>query len=206
MKSVDARGRTVEEAVAAAVAELGVSRDQVRVEVLDEASRGLFGLIGVRDARVRVTWTPTPSQAAVEWMRRVTAYMRLSPEVTARQQDEHLLVDVDGEDLGALIGRHGRTLDALQYLLNLSTLKASGQASRVVLDVQGYRRRRAEVLQRVAERAAERVARTGRPVELEPMSAHERRVVHLALQNHPQIVTRSAGEEPYRKVVIERRA
>lgn len=205
MRTAEASGRTVEEAVAAAVEQLGVPRSQVKVEVLEEASRGLFGLIGARDARVRVTWNPSAAEAALDWVRRLTAGMGLQPDIVAREEDGHVFVEVNGQELGVLIGHHGRTLDAAQYLVNLAAAKACGQPVRVVLDVEGYRKRRAEVLQRVAERAAERVARTGRPVELEPMTAHERRVVHLALQHHPRIITRSAGEEPYRKVVIERR-
>lgn len=205
MRAAEARGRTAEEAIAAAVAQLGVPRQQVKVEVLEEASRGLFGLLGTRDARVRVTWSPSKVEAAVDWVRHVAAGMGLQADVSAREDGDHLFVDVAGQELGALIGHHGKTLDAVQYLVNLAAFKASGDQARIVLDVEGYRKRRAEVLQRVAERAAERVARTGWPIELEPMSAHERRVVHLALQHHPRIVTRSAGEEPYRKVVIERR-
>lgn len=196
----------MDEAVRNALAQLGVPREQVRVEVLEEGSKGLFGLIGGREARVRVVWQPSKAEAAAEWMRRVTAAMDLHPEIAVRAADEYVLVDVAGPELGALIGRHGKTLDALQYLLNLATAKVSDEPTRVVLDVGGYRARRAEVLQRIARRAAERVERSGRRVELEPMSAVERRVVHLALQGHPEVVTRSEGEGPYRRVIIERRS
>ena len=107
-----------------------------------------------------------------------------------------------GENLGSLIGRRGETLNALQYLVNLAANKAGGEHVRLVLDVEGYRQGREETLINLAHKMADKSVRTGRRVELEPMSPHERRVVHLALQEDSRVETLSRGEEPYRRVVI----
>ena len=202
-KSVEKKGRSVEEAVAAALQELGVRADQAEVEVLEEPSRGLFGLIGSRDAQVRVTVKETKEEVARRLLQDVAGAVGLDVTITTRREEDYLFFDVRGDELGILIGRRGQTLDALQYLTNLAAGRASSERQRVVVDVEGYRRRREETLQRLAERLAEKVRRSGQSVELEPMSAHERRVIHLALQDSPYVTTYSEGEEPYRKVVIE---
>lgn len=202
-KSVEKRGRSVEEAVAAALQELGVDKEHVEVEVLEEPAKGLFGLIGTRDALVRVTAKETKEKVAFRFLRDVARAIGLDVEISARRDEEYLFFDIRGDELGILIGRRGLTLDALQYLTNLAAGRASNERQRIVVDVEGYRRRREETLQRLAERLAEKVRRSGQSMELEPMSAHERRVIHLALQNSPYVTTYSEGEEPFRKVVIE---
>ena len=202
MRSVEKRGRSVEEAVAMAVAELGVGREEARVEVLEEPSKGLFGLIGGKEARVRVTWAPGKQEVAERLVREIAGAMGLTVQVAARADEDYIFLDLQGPDLAVLIGRHGQTLEALQYLVNLAVSRVSDERRRVLLDVEGYRRRREETLQRLAARLAEQVRRSGQSVALEPMSAHERRVIHVTLQDHPGVTTRSEGEEPYRKIVI----
>lgn len=204
MTSVEARGKTVDEAIAAALSQLGVPRERVRVEVLEEANKGLFGVFGGRSALVRVTVTRDKAAVAAELLQQVASAMDLQVTVTTEDVDgETQRLDISGSDLGVLIGHHGQTLDALQYWLNVAVAKqVPDQPVRLVVDVEGYRRRREESLQRLASRLAEKARRTGREVELEPMTAHDRRVIHLALQDHPDIETRSVGEEPHRKVVI----
>lgn len=193
----------MEEAVAAALQELGIGREQAEIEVLDEAAKGLFGLIGSRDARVRVTARERKEDVARRLIQDITAAIGMDVTITSRQEEDYMFLDVRGDELGILIGRRGQALDALQYLVNLAAGRASSEKQRVVVDVEGYRRRREETLQRLAERLAEKVRRSGERTELEPMSAHERRVIHLALQDSPHVITHSEGEEPFRKVVIE---
>lgn len=203
MISVEKRGRSVEEAVAAALQELGVQAEQAEVEVLEVPARGLFGLIGSRDALVRVTVKESKEDLALRFLQDVARAIGLDVEISTRRDEDYVFFDVRGDELGILIGRRGQTLDALQYLTNLAVGRVSGERQRIVVDVEGYRRRREETLQRLAERLAEKVRRSGQSMELEPMSAHERRVIHLALQNSPYVTTYSEGEEPFRKVVIE---
>lgn len=239
MRSVEKRGKSVEEAVRAALAELGARREDVDIDVLEEGSRGLFGLLA-KEARVRVTVReaavrePEPAatageagglravapdgrearggrdgkggkdakDAAVGLVEAISRAMGIAVACSAREESGAVFVEVSGADVGALIGRRGQTLDALQYLVNLAANKNAREHKRIVVDAEGYRRRREETLRRLAVQLAEKARRSGRDVVLEPMTAYERRIIHLELQNHPYVTTRSIGEEPYRKVVI----
>lgn len=202
MRSVEASGRTVEEAVERAVRELGVERARVEVEVLEEPSRGFLGVFGQRPARVRVTYRPSKAEAAVEFVMGVCRRLGLDARCEVREEDGALRVELTGPGLATLIGRRGRTLDALQYLADVSATRQSGDRRPLVVDADGYRRQQEERLRRLALRMAERARRTGRAVVLRPMPARERRIVHLALRDLPGVRTESVGEEPLRKVVI----
>jgi spoIIIJ-associated protein len=202
MKVVEKSGRTVDEAMAAALEELGVPSNRAKVEVLDEGKGGFLG-IGAKPAVVRATLKESRRERVEEFLNEVCGAMDVDVELAVREEGEYLYVDVNGREAGILIGHHGQTLDALQYLLNLVASKVEHDGQRVVLDVEEYRKRREETLIRLATRLAERVQRNGEPMVLEPMSAHERRVIHLALQDNPNVVTGSEGEDPFRRVVIQ---
>ncbi len=201
MKVVEKTGRTVDEAVAAALEELGVPSDRVKVEVLDEGKGGFLG-IGARPAVVRVSVRETRRERIEQFMDELCLAMGVDVTFSVKEDGEYLRLDVTGREAGILIGHHGQTLDALQFILNLVAAKVENDDKRVLLDVEGYRKRREETLTRLATRLADRVKRVGEPTVLEPMSAHERRVIHLALQNNPAVTTTSEGEEPNRRVVI----
>jgi len=203
MRSVEKKGRTVEEAVSAALKELGVEAERVDVQVLEEPRRGFLG-IGGREARVKVTVRPRRDEAGVEFLTRLVGALGAQGRVEAREEDGQLWLEMWGEELGMLIGHHGRTLEALEYLVNLVLARSCGGREHVVVDVEGYRRRRDDAVRRMARRVAERVRRTGRSAVLEPMSARERKLVHLALQDDADIVTKSEGQEPFRKIVISK--
>ncbi len=202
MREVEKTGRTVEEAVEAALEELGITRDKAEIEVLDEGARGFLGLLKTREARVRVTWRPSKGEFAADFIRQVGDFLEIPLKVVWQEKDGIINVDIDGEGLGILIGRRGQTLAALQYLTNAASRRIAGDGSRVVLDVQGYKNKRGESLERLAARAAERAIRYGREVSLDPMPATDRRIVHMALKDNPRVKTHSRGEEPYRKVVV----
>lgn len=194
-------GRTPAEAVAAGLRALGLREEDARVEVLDEGARGFLGL-GARDARVTITAAPSPAEVAGAWLREVLDAAGIRAEVRVRVEEGVVLAEVAGAELGALIGSRGRTLDALQYLLNIAVGKRARGHQHVVLDIAGYRKKREELLCRIARNAAEQVRRTGRRVVLEPMPPAERRLVHLALKEMRDLCTQSEGEEPYRRVVV----
>ena len=202
MKAVEKKGRTVDEAVAAALTELGAVQEEVVIEVLEEPNKGFFGLIGGKGALVRVTRRERKEDLVRRVLGEIAEALGLQVQIEGRADEESVVLNLRGPDLGVLIGRRGQTLDALQYLVNLAGSKNSVGRERIILDVEGYRQRRAETLERLAARLADRVRRTGESVALEPMSAHERRVIHLALQENPYVTTHSEGEEPFRKVVI----
>lgn len=204
---LEVHGRTVEEAIAEGLAALGLAREHAAVEVVEPGSKGFLG-IGAREAVVRIAAALSPADAARLMVTEILSTGGFAADVDV-QWDEAtrvVAVSIRGDNLGSLIGRHGRTLEALETLLNVACCRASSGARQVVLDIGGYRDRRAEVLRRLTERMADTVRRTGRSAALDPMPARERRLVHLALQDAPDIVTRSEGEEPARYVVIERRS
>jgi spoIIIJ-associated protein len=196
-------GKTIEEAIEMALAELEVSRDRIDYEVLEVPSKGLFGFIGSKQARVKVTVRPIdPVEEAGQFLEKTFKAMKLDVAMEKMTHEDHVVINLRGDDLGVLIGKHGQTLDALQYLTNLAANRDAEDRSRIILDVEDYRKRRAETLSRLAMRLADKVKRRGERVVLEPMSPQERKIIHMALQNDHRIVTYSEGDEPYRKVVI----
>lgn len=201
MKTVEAAGKTVEEAIEAGLRELGAPREEVQVEVLEAGSKGFLGF-GARLARVRLTWQQDAGRLAVEFLEQVFRVFGVTVRTEVSEKDGYLYVGCRGRGLGVLIGRRGETLDALQYLVNLAVRRRVGRQVRIILDVENYRQRREDTLVRLARRLSEKVKRTGNRVVLEPMSPHERRIIHMALQGDSQVCTFSEGEEPYRKVVI----
>lgn len=202
MKSVEISRKTIQEAVAAAVKELGVSADKVEIQVLENPSKGFLGLIGNRLAKVLVTVKSVdPIDAAKSFLENILEKMGLKVRMETLT-GEITTINLWGNDLGILIGKHGQTLDALQYLVNLVANKHGDQKVRIVIDIEDYRRRRAETLNNLALRIADRVQRRGDQVTLEPMTPQERKIIHMALQDNPHVYTYSDGDEPYRKITI----
>ena len=206
MKSVEKTGRTVEEATNAALSELGLSREDVTVEVLLEPSRGFLGILGGKGAKVRVTAKRDRADIAKEFVSGLLERMGLEVAIEVRPRGDVLSLDVVGNDLGILIGRHGETLRALEFLTNLACGKGGGPITRIILDVSGYRKRRERELEEIARALAKRVQRTGKSAMTQPLDARDRRVIHLALQNDPVVTTHSEGEEPFRRVVVSLKA
>lgn len=202
MKVLEKTGRTVDEAVAEALGELGADRSQVEVEVLDEGSKGLLGLLGGRAARVRVTFAQNPIEEGKRFLEELMHSAGLKGEVGRTERGEMAVLEVTGNDLGALIGRRGQALDSLQYLVNVVANRHSAEKQRLVVDVEGYRLRREETLRRLALRMADKVKREHRKTILEPMTPQERRVIHATLQGVSDVFTYSEGEDPFRRVVI----
>lgn len=205
MRTVETTGRTVEEAVEASLEELGVEQDAVEIEILEEPNRGLFGILGSKQARVRATLKSYPEDIAREFLNSVFEKMNMTVEITSEEKEGYLHLALSGSNMGILIGRRGETLDALQYLVNLvvnKQLANSGERARIILDIEGYRSKREKTLTMLAEKISLRVRRTGSKVVLEPMNPHERRIIHTALQGDDEVQTYSEGVEPYRKVVV----
>jgi len=219
MESVDIVAKSVEEAIQQALTKLGKSRDEVEITVLSEGHKGLLGFVRGDNARVRVTVRETqvsqadqltkpgiPVAVAEEMLAQLLEHMGIEADVIAKggsgDEQSPILLEVTGDDLGILIGRRGETLSALQFLLNLMVGKQLNSWVRVVIDVEGYRSRREESLRNLASRVAERVRRTGQAIALDPMPANERRIIHLALQNNPYVMTESHGYGEDRRVSI----
>lgn len=273
MKTVRITAKTIEAAVAEGLKQLGISREEAVVHVVEQPSSGLFGLIhkkmavvdisapdeeaaveepkeepatveapkaetpaeepSAKEAPAPVTEepkeAPAPEKAeetekkgreefvfkqeeqdktaeeAKKFLSSVFKGMHLDVTMECLMNEERILLNLHGEGLGILIGKHGQTLDALQYLTNLAAGKAFHHHYFVLLDVENYRERRKDTLEALARRLAGKVKRTGEPVKLEPMAAGERRIIHLALQNDGAVTTESEGEAPHRYVVIKRK-
>jgi spoIIIJ-associated protein len=225
VESLEVTARTVNEAIEKALARLGKSRDEVDISVLSEGSRGILG-IGSEEARILVsvrepevippasTKAMVNLDAATEIARNVLenllAGMRVSAEVAVKppppeavEEGFSVSLDIEGaDDVGILIGRRGETLSAIQFITTLITSKKVGKWTKVLVDVEGYRSRREISLRSLATRIASRVQETRQPMALEAMPPNERRVIHLALQNHPAVTTASTGEGDQRRVII----
>ncbi len=201
MERIETLGRTVEEAVQKALKELGVDREDVQINILEEPSKGLFGLRN-RLARVEVVLDQNPGKVAKRFLENVLRIMQVKADMEIRHMGDYIHLNLRGANLGILIGRRGETLDALQYLTNLHVRKKCEHKGKIILDVEDYRSKREKTLARLAVRLAEEAKRTGRNIVLEPMNPHERRVVHTTLQGNRYVQTHSEGEEPYRKIII----
>jgi spoIIIJ-associated protein len=243
--SIESVGADIESAIAKGIQELGVSRDQVIVEVLEEPSRRLLGL-GAKPARVRLTVIRAPETPALAAeanasepathlfedeeeeaaepvseqelaeaarvgeavLRKLLQRMGIRASVSAHPaqnqsgEPQHWTLNVHGKDLDELVGRRGETLAALQYLTRLITSREIGRRAYLVVDVNGYKARREQVLRRLALLMAEQAIQRGRTVAMEPMPPHERRIIHLTLKDNPHVSTQSIGEGDGRKVTI----
>ena len=230
-KSVTKTAKSVEEAIALAVAELGINEDDAIVEIIDEGTSGGFLGLGKKQATVKVT---APEEAetdeaktedsepvyygddetfegdavseaedqAVSFVAEILSGIGIHGKLDSYREGETIFINITGQDCATAIGRHGETLDAISYLTSLVANKYSEEHIRVSLDIGGYKKRRESMLISMAEKAASRAKRSGRPVALEAMNPAERRIVHSALQTFAGVTTHSEGEEPDRKVIV----
>ena len=274
-RTIEKTGKTVEDALRAALSELGVSESEVDVEVLETPSKGIFGFFGTKPARLKVTVKEIPApksepeekvvsepptvvnfrvvpsldtlpkvdaefveESAVEKADNVetdSAVANVENEpvkeevpfdrekvieraktflielfkainvdltINVREVDDNVILDLQEKDSSMIIGKRGQTIDALQYLTNLAANRSSEEKVRFILDVENYRERREETIIKLAKSVADRVIRIRQDVKMEPMSRHERRIVHTTLQENKRVETHSHGEEPYRYVVV----
>lgn len=203
MEKIEKTGKTVEEALEAALFDLGVDRDQVEYKVIEAPSKALFGLLGGREAKVLVALKKEdPVANAKVFLEKVTKAMGLVVGIEVTSTDDSIMLNLRGDDLGLLIGKHGQTLDALQYLTNIASQREGRERLRILIDIEDYRKRRADTLEQLALRLADRVKRNGEKVVLEPMTPHERKIIHMSLQEDSRVETFSEGQEPFRRVVI----
>lgn len=202
------KGKTVEEAVTAASIEIGVTSANLEYEILDKGSAGFLG-IGAKPAIIKAKKADKPENEKTivdktdDYLESLFKAMNIETEVTIDfDENNNMNINLEGPEMGILIGKRGQTLDALQYLISLYVNKESEAYIRVKLDTENYRARRKDTLENLAKNIAFKVKRSRRSITLEPMNPYERRIIHSALQNDKYVATRSEGEEPYRKVVV----
>ena len=204
---VEKIGKTVDEAVKMALQELNTTEENVEVEVLEEPTKGLLG-IGARPALVRVSVKEekieeNKADKVNEVISNITSCLGLNIKSNVEDTPEALKVNLEGENLGLIIGYKGETLDALQLLTNV-IINKNGEYKRIEIDAQNYREKRKETLTALAHKKARDVVKYGRNITLEPMTPYERRIIHTALQDDSKVTTVSIGSEPFRKVVIKK--
>ena len=207
MKNVTIEKPTVEEAIAAALKELRAENNEVEIEIINEPSKGFFGL-GSKDAKVKVTITNGPEERARKFIDILLKKMSIEADYEVNYSDNILNVDIvkiGEDDKGIVIGKRGKNLDEIQFLLNLMVNKGRENYVRVIFNVEDYRAKREETLKRLALKMADKCRYYNRKVKLEPMNPYERRIIHSTLQDVKGIITYSEGEEPYRKVVIDQK-
>ena len=203
MDFIEVSAKTYDEAVTNALIQLGVTSDQVDIEVIDKGSSGFLG-IGAKPVKIKVTKRLTPDGFLKKFLSDIFDAMHMSVEIVLQVDEEAHSIDIDlkGDEMGVLIGKRGQTLDSLQLLANNAVHKNFETYYRVKLDTENYRLRRKETLENLAKNIAYKVKRTKRPVSLEPMNPFERRIIHSALQNDRYVITHSEGEDPYRHIVV----
>jgi len=192
---IETEGASTEEAIEKALKDIGESRKDVGIEILseNEGEAGVKVKLIIRDRRV---------SRGVDFLRDVLREMKIEAAVNPTEEEEHTLIDIEGEGLGPLIGRRGQTLDALQFLLNTVANKGAFHRKHIILDVEKYRVRKKKSLEELARKMVEKVITTGKAVTLRPMTAYERKIIHTIVHAYPDIETMSDGEEPYRRVTI----
>jgi spoIIIJ-associated protein len=203
MNKITVTGKTVEEAIESGLKQLNVARDRVEIKVLEQPSKGLFGILGSKDAKVELTVKPDAVEEAIKFLEEIAGAMNMDIRTKRIDTEDGVVLQLSSSgDIGVLIGRRGQTLDALQYLVNIAAQRAGDSYVRIILDAENFRERRRKTLEELAARLAEKAVRTGREVMLEPMPSHERKIIHTFLQNHPHVRSYSKGEEPNRRIVI----
>jgi spoIIIJ-associated protein len=206
MKSAEGRGRTLDEAVDAALIELKESRRNVDVKVISESLEETVVEVVVIDPAAESASSPAPANGKSEVARTLVEgllkHMGLRAQVTVRQGSDPITLDVSGRDLGALIGWRGETLRALQSVTNVMVGRHLAEGERIIVDVERYRQRREHTVREIAIRAARQVKMTGDAITLDAMQPFERRAIHLALEGDPDVTSGSIGEEPERRVVV----
>ena len=225
-KTITKTGKTVEEAIKAALEELGVAEENCKIEIISEPKGGFMGL-GGKEAEVKVTADIEDSEAeeedvvyygddesfegdavseaedaAVRFVAEVLSGIGIHGNMDSYREDDTIYISVSGNDCGSAIGRHGETLEAITYMTTLIANKHSEERVRVHLDVGGYRKHREQVLINLANKAAFKVRKTGRKGVMEPMTPSERRLVHSHLQSFNGVETHSEGEEPNRRIIV----
>jgi len=218
MKNYEFEGKTTEDAIENASRELNLPVEELSIDIIEPGSAGIFGLVGSRRAKIRVTLKnqehetdddnelkitdDNGSKIAKETLENILALIPVDTTVNAEQTDGKISLTIEGDKSGLLIGRKGKTLDALQYIVNKVVNKTLEKRTRVVVDSENYRQRRKESLTQLALKMGDKVKRIRKPLTTNPMNPHDRRIVHLALKEDEKLDTKSRGDGLLKKVII----
>ncbi len=206
MSTLEFEGKSLEEAVDAACESLGLPKEKLEVEILSKGSSGIFGIVGAKKARIRVTPKETPLDAASvrakEILTEILKFVDIPTVIEAEAREDHVYLNIISNGSGLLIGKRGKTLNALQYLVNKIVSREMERNIPVIIDTENYRSKRETSLTELAYQLSEKVKRSRRPLTTGPMNAQDRRIIHLALKEDSEVRTKSKGEGTFRRVVI----
>jgi spoIIIJ-associated protein len=213
MEIFEFEGKNATEAIENASRQLNVPKDELNIEIIEPGSAGIFGLVGGRKARIKVTVEKKAPEAppaiegevvaaARESLKTILELIPIEASVTARQEDDRIILSIEGDQSGILIGRKGRTLDALQFIVSKIVNKSLDQKVRLVIDSENYRERRREALVEMALKIGEKAKRIKKPITTGPLNPHDRRIIHLALRDDEELDTKSRGDGVLKKVLI----
>jgi spoIIIJ-associated protein len=206
MDRIEVEGKTVGEAITKACEELKVPKERLSVEVISDGSSGVFGLMGVKKAKILVNVIPAneerKSSKAKMVLEDILNRLRVEATVELKEDSDLIFLDIKGDGSGLLIGRRGQTLNALQHIINKIASKDPQDKRQVIVDTESYRERRKELLISLAKRLSEKAKKKGVPITTGPLDASDRRIIHLALKDDEGLSTKSKGEGVYRRVVI----
>ena len=206
MKSLEIRSKTKDEAINKALEQLNVKSEDLKIEVLENPSKGFLGFLGAKDGLYKFTVIEKETEVdiAKAFVENILKNSNIEADLSVTQEGNVIKVDIKGEEASVLIGRRGETLDSIQLLTGLALNKINKNSSmRVVVDIENYRSKREESLIRYAQKVAREVIKTKKTKKLEYMNPYERRIIHSALQNNKSVSTYSEGTDPYRRLVIE---
>jgi len=209
MEPYEFEGKTTEEAIQNASSELNLPMEELRIDIIEPGSAGIFGLVGGKKAKIKVTLQSAPEIGeenglvlAKEALEKILTLIPVEATVNAEQNDHNIALNIEGDKTGLLIGRRGKTLDALQFIVNKIVNKAMEKRLRVVVDSENYRQRRRESLTQLALRMGDKAKRISKTVTTNPMNPGDRRIVHMALKEDQDLETRSRGEGILKKIMI----
>ena len=206
MKSLELRSKTKDEAINKALAQLNVKSEDLKIEVLENPSKGFLGFLGAKDGLYKFTVIEKETEVdiAKAFVENILKNSNIEADLSVTQEGNVIKVDIKGEEASVLIGRRGETLDSIQLLTGLALNKINKNSNmRVLVDIENYRSKREESLIRYAHKVAREVAKTKKTKKLDYMNPYERRIIHSALQNNKTVSTYSEGTDPYRRLVIE---
>jgi len=207
MNVLEVEGKTIDDATKKAIAELGINdTSKIKIEVIDEGKSGIFGFGVSRQAKIRVFYSDTETEivtSAKEILTNILNKMGIDVKITdIKEGSNRIYIEMESVQSGLIIGKQGKTLEALQFLLNLIIINKTKSDKKIILNIESYREKREKALRRLSKDIAHKVIRTGKPWTLEPMNPFERRLIHLTLQNDSRVSTKSEGEGIYRKVKV----
>ena len=203
MSSIEIEAKTTEEAIKKACEHFHLTEAELDIEVLESRSTGIFGLVGNRKAKIRVKIRENNTIAvAEETLRKIISLMSIDAKISAERKGDDIVLNIEGNNTGILIGHKGRTLEALEFIVNKAVNKAAEKKVRVIVDTENYRQRKEDSLKRLALKMGEQAKRTRKTVTINSVNPHDRRIIHLALKGDNQVQTKSDGEGLFKKIYI----